>query len=174
MPTSVAYSKRVQVSIAAVLCTGLILTAMWVAGGRGRGSTETAPSGPQVSRLTQPRSDPDFHTRQLVPPPDAVPTLAGSEAVARATAEFPGVIQNKVPGSTAAVELSLYFDDVVGGGEGKVPLYQNVLAWVITVTDAPCPSEPEQGAAPHPLALWLIAVNAGSGEVMNAHYKCHA
>jgi len=174
MPASVAYSKRVQVSIAAVLCTGLVLTAMWLVGGRGRASSGTAPSGPQVSRLTEPRSNADFHIRQLVPPPDAVSTLSGPDAVARATAVFPGLIQNKVPGSTTAVELSLYFDDVMGGGEGKTLLYQNVLAWVITVTDAPCPSEPEQGAAPHPLALWVIAVNANSGEVMNAHYKCHA
>jgi hypothetical protein len=88
-----------------------------------------------------------------VPPVGAAAKLSGSEAVDRANAEFPGVIQNKNPGSTADVALSQYFDDVMGGGPGKVPMFQNVLAWVITVTDAPCPSGPEPGR-PRLLIRW--------------------
>lgn len=153
MPTSVATFKRRRLGVAALLCAGLTLSAVWLGGERKAVSGSSTPAVPRISRLAAPRSDADFHIRQLVPPAGAAATLPGSEAVGRADAEFPGVIQNKNLGSTADVELSLYFDDVMGGGPGKVPMFQNVLAWVITVTDAPCPVFQSRGR-PRPLTRW--------------------
>jgi hypothetical protein len=119
----------------------------------------------QVRVLPAARSDADFSIRMAVPPVNAPAKVTGAAACDRAVREVGGGQAQSV-----LVELSLYSDDVFGGTDGKNPKYQNVLAWVVTFQDTPCPSAaPEGEFGP---GTMVVAVDATSGEFLNAHYRC--
>lgn len=162
---------RRRLSIAAVLLTGLLLGLVLVNQGRdAQRGAGVALKEPEVGVLQAPRSVPAFHLRQAVPPAgaaSAVPNISGRQAY--------DVVQQLFGLRSArsiAVELSLYSDDVFGGTNRRNPRFQNVLAWVVTFHETECPEAPVEPGRTWPPAMFIIAVNALTGEYMNGHGVC--
>ena len=143
-------------------------------------SERKAAPDPAVSSTAASRSDSGSGARLDPPPRDVSPKLSASQAWSIVTAEStlpPGVKNCAV---AATEELALYSNDVFK--RSGAPVFQNVLAWVVTFHGTPetinngpaVVNNGTVGPPPHTTAVCetIYPVDASTGALMNVYQNC--